>query len=190
MGEGWGDWYAKDFIVGQFPTLDTAASAEVHMGEYTDVTLNSIRAQALDCAVTAGAGLCPANGSAGSGGFTYADFARISGGGAEVHFDGEIWAQTLWDLRTAVGSPAARELVTQAMRLSPPEPSFLDMRNAILLADQAAGGTHRAQIWNVFAARGMGFFATTVDAADAAPIEDCLDRRRCRARRAARSPAA
>ena len=47
------------------------------------------------------------------------------------------------------------------MRLSPPEPTFLDMRNAILLADQAAGGGLRRQIWAVFAQRGMGYFATS-----------------------------
>ena len=47
------------------------------------------------------------------------------------------------------------------MRLSPPEPTFLDMRNAILLADQAAGQRDRTQIWAVFAQRGMGYFATS-----------------------------
>ena len=32
MGEGWSDWYAKDFLAG--PRADTAASGEIHMGEY------------------------------------------------------------------------------------------------------------------------------------------------------------
>jgi hypothetical protein len=58
------------------------------------------------------------------------------------------------------------------MELSPPEPSFLDMRNAILQADTVGGGTHRAQIWQVFATRGMGFFAGSVDSGDTAPVED------------------
>ena len=45
-----------------------------------------------------------------------------------------------------------RQLVTEAMRLSPPEPSFLDERNAIIQADQSLrGGTHVAAIWDVFA---------------------------------------
>ena len=74
--------------------------------------------------------------------------------------------QTLWDLRGVVGVAAARRLITDGMRLSPPEPSFLDMRNAILLADQAAGAAHRDQIWAVFAGRGMGYFAT------AEPLQD------------------
>ena len=58
------------------------------------------------------------------------------------------------------------------MRLSPPEPSFLDARNAILAADAAEGGTRQAAIWAVFAARGMGFYASTTGADDVAPIQD------------------
>jgi hypothetical protein len=58
------------------------------------------------------------------------------------------------------------------MELSPPEPSFLDMRNAVLQADTVGGGTFRTQIWEVFANRGMGYFASSVDSGDAAPVED------------------
>ena len=42
-----------------------------------------------------------------AGGYTYASFGKINGS-PEVHADGEIWAQTLWQLRTAVGAPVAR----------------------------------------------------------------------------------
>ena len=100
---------------------------------------------------------------------------RIWSGGAEVHADGEIWAQTLWDLRQVVGVGATRFLVTEAMRLSPRNPSFLDMRNAILQANQVGVLNGRpdeeAMIWQVFAARGMGYFAATEDAEDTTPIE-------------------
>jgi hypothetical protein len=59
------------------------------------------------------------------------------------------------------------------MELSPANPSFLDMRNSILLADQVVyGGSNNSKIWNVFAARGMGWFAGAVDGDDAAPVED------------------
>ena len=171
MGEGWSDWYAKDYLVSEFPGLDTLAAGDVHMGIYTDAATNSIRSQGLDCPVGASATACPGRGLAGSGGYTYGDFGRISGG-PEVHYDGEIWAETLWDLRTAIGSSDAVRLVTQGMRLSPPEPTFLDMRNAILLADQAAGGTRRDAIWTVFAARGMGYYATSTGSGDTSPLED------------------
>jgi hypothetical protein len=159
MGEGWSDWYAKDFLVSQFPGLDGPGNGDVHMGVYTDAVANSIRKQGLDCPVV------------GCSGLTYGDFGKIVGY-PEVHYDGEIWAQTLWDLRKAVESDAAERLVTQAMRLSPPEPSFLDERNAILAADAAAGGTLRDGIWTVFAARGMGYFASTTGSDDTSPVED------------------
>ncbi|MDA0165128.1 M36 family metallopeptidase [Solirubrobacter ginsenosidimutans] len=160
MGEGWSDWYAKDFLVSQFPGLDSAAAGDVDMGAYVDASPRTLRTQGLDCPVNVVAVTCPGVGAAGSGGYTYGDFGKIAGG-MEVHADGEIWAETLWDLRGAVGSVDARRLITDGMRLSPPEPSFLDERNAILLADQAAGGGRRAAIWSVFAARGMGYYAST-----------------------------
>src|ERR1700709_2820204 len=50
------------------------------------------------------------------------------------------------------------------MRLSPSKPTFIDERDAILLADQVAGGTFHSQIWSVFAARGMGYSAKTTSA--------------------------
>ena len=63
-------------------------------------------------------------------------------------------------------------LITAALPLSPPEPTFLDMRNAILQADAAAGGTFHARIWSVFATRGMGYFASADDGNDTTPLED------------------
>ena len=66
----------------------------------------------------------------------------------EVHADGEIWGETLWDLRTALGSKLAESLVTRAMELSPANPSYLDERNAILMADQVVnGGKANKKIW-------------------------------------------
>jgi hypothetical protein len=173
MGEGWSDWYAKDLLAAEGFQPDTGAPGEVDMGAYVDAVPHQIRSQALDCPVGADAVACPApsGGTAGPGGYTYGDFGRIADG-PEVHADGEIWAQTLWDLRGALGPQVSRAIVTEAMRLSPAEPSFLDMRNAILQADQASGGVHVAAIWAVFAARGMGFFAGAEDGADTAPVED------------------
>ena len=93
---------------------------------------------------------------------------RPVAGGPEVHADGEIWAQTLWDLRQRLiaataapaGSDLAEQLITDGMRLSPPEPSFLDMRNAILQADAGAAAARTAtRSGSLFAARGMGYFA-------------------------------
>ena len=64
-------------------------------------------------------------------------------------------------------------LVTRAMELSPANPSYLDERNAILQADKAtAKGAHQDAIWKVFAKRGMGYFAGSIDGDDTAPVED------------------
>jgi extracellular elastinolytic metalloproteinase len=46
------------------------------------------------------------------------------------------------------------------------------MRNSILMADKVAHGDLRDEIWEVFAKRGMGFFAGTIDGDDPAPVED------------------
>jgi extracellular elastinolytic metalloproteinase len=115
---------------------------------------------------------CPAAGGGGPGGYTYADLGEIAGG-PEVHADGEIWVQTLWQLRELLGSAVTESLVTRGMELSPPEPSFLDMRNAILQADEVVfGGSHQDALWAVFAERGMGYFAASTDGSDVRPVAD------------------
>lgn len=168
MGEGWSDWYAMDYLVQQGYVADTNADGEVAVGEYvTDNSVSGIRNQPLDCSVGSSASACPGTlTSHGTGGFTYADLGRVGAYDAstprfEVHDDGEIWSETLWDLRKALGASTARRLITNAMRLSPANPSFLDERDAILVADQNAGGTNHDAIWQVFANRGMGYGATT-----------------------------
>jgi hypothetical protein len=172
MGEGWSDYYAKDLLVSSGHETDTAEPAEVHMGVYMDRVANSTRFQAIDCPVGAAAAKCPAGTASGPGGFTYGDFGRIYGSPPrpEVHADGEIWAQTLWDLRTAIGAPEALRLITSGLRMTPREPTFLDARNAILQADQASGGEWHTAIWSVFARRGMGVNAGMNSGVD--PIED------------------
>ncbi|WP_049793302.1 M36 family metallopeptidase [Conexibacter woesei] len=171
MGEGWSDWYALDFLVADDLQPDTVADGEIRLAASLDGGALSLRRQALDCPLSTVAPECRRAGG-GTGGYTYADYGSI-GGGPEVHDDGEIWAQTLWDLRRAVGAETARGLITRAMELSPPEPTFLDMRNAILQADQAAtGGALANTIWQVFAARGMGYFASALDANDTSPVAD------------------
>jgi hypothetical protein len=174
LGEAWSDWYAADFLNAQGFLPDTPASGEVRHGAYVSWGNNISRREPVDCAVGAPASVCPGGFSTGPGGFTYGDYGRVSVfGGAESHADGEIWAQTLWDLRTVLGSSTTENLVTRAMELSPPRPSFLDERNAILQADMvASGGSNAATIWSVFAHRGMGFFAGSVNNADAQPAED------------------
>ena len=160
MGEGWSDWYSLDFLAASLPGFeDPGVNGDARMGAYVDGTA-SIRHEAIDC---------PVGGPVGCSGYTYGDFGKIYGAGPEVHADGEIWAQTLWDLRRALGSAEAEKVVTAGLRITPPEPTYLDARNAILDAD---GGAHADAIWQVFAARGMGYYASTTGSEDVTPLED------------------
>jgi extracellular elastinolytic metalloproteinase len=64
-------------------------------------------------------------------------------------------------------------LVTRAMELSTSNPSYLDERNSILAADLVVNkGRNQTKIWQVFAARGMGWFAASADGDDVGPVED------------------
>jgi hypothetical protein len=172
MGEAWSDWYAMDFLVNLGFQKDTAAPGDVRIGNYVGVGQDLIRTQPMDCPVGTTSTACPGTPGAGSGGYTYGDFGKIIGQ-PEVHADGEIWGETLWDLRKVLGTKLSESLVTRAMELSPSNPSFLDMRNSILVADQVVNkGKANAKIWKVFASRGMGWFAGAVDGDDTAPVED------------------
>jgi extracellular elastinolytic metalloproteinase len=176
MGEAWSDWYAMDFLANEGFVRDTRADGDLRVGQYVGAGKDLIRTQPMDCAVASRSPKCPgipaATGvPAKPGGFTYGDFGKIAGG-PEVHADGEIWGETLWDLRTRIGSTAAESLVTRAMELSPANPSYLDMRNAILQADSVQGGRRNAAIWRVFAHRGMGYFAAALNGDDSTPFED------------------
>ena len=173
MGEGWSDFYSMDYLVEQGFVTDTAAEGEVVAGDYvTNDTPTGIRTNAIDCPIgSANATNCPGTAGAGPGGHDFGDMGKViayNGNTSfpffQVHADGEIWSETLWDLRKLIGAAATRGLVTEAMRLSPASPPFLDSRDAILLADQVAGGTYHTQIWTVFAARGMGYGATVTSA--------------------------
>lgn len=172
MGEAWSDWYAMDDLVAHGLQPDTARAGDVVLFQFDGEGVKLDRTEPIDCPVGTRAAACPGTPGAGRGGYTYGDYGKVAGY-PEVHSDGEIWAQTLWDLRGALGSHLTESLVTRAMELSPANPSFLDERNAILTADNAIYGGHdTATIWKVFAARGMGWFAGAADGDDAHPAED------------------
>ncbi len=181
MGEAWSDWYAFDELDRGGNLVDAPGVADVRLGSYEQGSQDLIRSEPMDCRVGSGDPDCPGTPAAGDGGYTFGDLGNVLGF-PEVHADGEIWAQTLWQLRDALiaehgraaGIARVEQLVTDAMRLSPPEPSFLDERNAILQADanDAPAGQDADTIWQVFASRGMGWFASIDSSADVRPIED------------------
>ena len=155
MGEGWGDWYALNYLHRE------ALYEKSVVGEYaTGNPTRGIRNWAYDENPT-----------------TFGDIGYDLTG-PEVHADGEIWTTTLWDLRKklvaqygqAQGSEVAARLVTDAMPLSAPDPSFLDMRDAILAADtDRYHGDNTDTIWTVFAHRGAGASAQSATGDDTNP---------------------
>ena len=86
----------------------------------------------------------------------------------EVHSQGEVWCMMLWEMRANLirklgpeaGNNLALQLVTDGLKLSPPNPNFVQARDAILLAERMwSGGTNSAELWSAFAKRGLGFNA-------------------------------
>ena len=88
---------------------------------------------------------------------TYEDFG--ADGLTDSHNEGEIWAGALWRLRARIGAAAADRLVLEGIRLTPCEATFVQARDAILMADQADGSRYRSAIWDIFAGRGLGYSA-------------------------------
>jgi hypothetical protein len=92
----------------------------------------------------------------------------LCGPGCDPHADGEAWSGTLWDLRRTLvdqlgsaGVETAERLVVEALRYTPCRPTFLQARDGVLLADAALhGGGHHCLLWDVFAARGLGWSAS------------------------------
>ncbi|MEV0804877.1 M36 family metallopeptidase [Micromonospora sp. NPDC050200] len=161
MGEGWGDWYALNYLYGK--KLATTAV----VGQYATGNLErGIRNWSYDKNPT------------GFGDIGY-DL-----GGAEVHSDGEIWTAILWDMRKALvarygetaGGEMAARLVTDAMPLSPADPSFIDMRDSIRTA---LGNRYHSRsdytavvdtVYDAFAKRGLGLHAASNGGDDTDPI--------------------
>jgi extracellular elastinolytic metalloproteinase len=186
MGEGWSDWYAMDYLFGH-----GFASGPVNVGFFMNGNRSgepfsgTLRTQPMNCrpgasTTTDGGDDCHGSAQAGDGGYTYGDYGKVVGY-PEAHGDGEIWAQALWQLRDDLvaaygptdGLSRARRLVTEGLRLTPPAPSMLDARNAILAAETATtGGQDRGLVWDDFAGRGMGYFASAVDGNDVEPVQD------------------
>jgi hypothetical protein len=72
----------------------------------------------------------------------------------------EMRANLIRKLGSEAGNNLALQLVTDGLKLSPPNPNFVQARDAILLADRMwSGGTNAPEIWSAFAKRGLGFNA-------------------------------
>ncbi|HVR35527.1 MAG TPA: extracellular metalloproteinase, partial [Methylomirabilota bacterium] len=82
-----------------------------------------------------------------------------------VHRIGEVWCVMLWEARANLidkygfetGNELILQLVTDALNLTPPNPTFVEARDAILLADLINhAGVNYVDLWSAFAKRGLG----------------------------------
>ena len=136
MGEGWSDYWAI--------TINNDGA----VGEYVVNSAVGIRRAVYTVPAAA----------------VHDSYADVGSGGFEVHNDGEVWAVTLWDLRTQLGKAKTDLLVLNGMKFTPTRPSFLNARDGILQADQNLnGGANSCAIWTVFARHGMGVSAVGND---------------------------
>lgn len=181
MGEGWSDFYALSLLndtnadnpngryaSGAYATyklgglLDNYAYGIRRFPYSTDNTVNPLTWADVDDvtnSLTGGIAPSPLN---------------FNGNGAlEVHNVGEVWALTLWEVRSRViadpagangnvptGNHTMLQLVTDGLKLTPIDPTFTAARDAILEADCATNAcANEASIWGGFADRGLGYGA-------------------------------
>ncbi|MFY9556951.1 MAG: M36 family metallopeptidase [Blastocatellia bacterium] len=143
MGEGWSDFFAISFLTGDQP-LDGAHAA----GSYVTGRARGVR----NYPYSTRQDIDP---------LTFGDIRSYT----EVHAQGTVWCSMLWDMRQAfierygfqLGKDAAERLVISGLKATPLAPTFVDARDAILLADRLTnGGANQALIWRAFAGRGLG----------------------------------
>lgn len=157
MGEGWSDFIALAL------TAKPSDRANTSRGVGTFVQRQA----------TTGRGIrrYPYTSDMNTNPLTYGDIVS----NPAVHDLGEVWSVTLWDLYWAFvdlygwnadltnmnsGNAKAIKLVMDGMKIQPCTPGFLDGRNAILAADRANfAGQNECLIWDVFARRGLGYYA-------------------------------
>ncbi len=108
-----------------------------------------------------------------SGGIAASPLNFSANGACEVHNIGEIWCNTLWEVRSRIiadpagangdvptGNNKMLQIVTDGMKMTPLNPSFIDARDALIASDAAANASaNELWIWQGFADRGLGYNA-------------------------------
>jgi hypothetical protein len=97
----------------------------------------------------------------------------------QIHNAGEVWAVTLWEARDRLierhgaveGNRRILQYVTDGMKLSPLNPTFLQARDSIIIAANTADPSDVARLWAGFAIRGMGSGASVNSTSPASVTE-------------------
>lgn len=192
MGEGWSDFYALAFLSEPGDDLDAAygfggyvtKQLSVLRENYyfgirrypysTDLSKNPLTFKDIDPAQISPHPGVPMN--------PLYSFSPLQA--AEVHAQGEVWCAMLWEARAnlirkhgfSVGNQLILQLVTDGMKLSPPNPTFTQARDAIILADLVNNsGANYGDLWAAFAKRGLGFSAIAANTATTSGIVEAYD---------------
>lgn len=152
-GEGWSDWYALMMTGGDVDHRGIATYLRFQMPSGT-----GIRPARYSTSMT----INP---------YTFGNIGSLS----VPHGVGFVFASMLWEMTQGLiaehgydpdlytgtgGNNIALQLVTDALKLQPCEPGFVDSRDAILLADEIMNdGANQCIIWDAFAKRGLGYSA-------------------------------
>ena len=96
-------------------------------------------------------------------------------GQGNTHPRGELLTTLLWDIHwmftdlygfdpdltnSDAGNVRGIQLAFDALKAAPCQPTFVDIRDAVLAVDN---GEHNCELWDLFARRGIGFFADPQD---------------------------
>ncbi len=172
MGEGWSDYYARALLSNAAENVDGlyASGSYVTKNYYYGIrrfpyaVRSNIGANGKPHNPTTFADTDPAQIDLSDGAFPPA----FVGAANEVHNIGDVWANTLLEMRANLihalgyptGNPRSIQIVTDGMKLDPVNPTLIDSRNSILAANCAGfAGANELNIWQGFSLHGMGFRA-------------------------------
>ena len=164
QGEGFSDWF------GLMITLGENDSPSIPRGVATYSAGQNIDGQGIRNA--------PYSPDFNVNNYTYSDTNNTTSV-SQPHGVGFVFATMLWDLTWAFideygfdpdlsngngGNNKIMQLVIDGLKLAPCSSGFVDMRDAILLADELTNeGANKCLIWSKFAARGLGYLADQGD---------------------------
>jgi extracellular elastinolytic metalloproteinase len=137
LGEGWSDFFA------------CVASGQNVVGAWLSDQAGGIRGAPYDSAYPG-------------------QFGQLGQGRyRSIHAAGEIWCAALLELSRAIGPALCAQIVLDALRLAPANPTFLQARDAVLRAIDALQTADtqalREQAWRAFTRFGMGPAAVAND---------------------------
>jgi uncharacterized repeat protein (TIGR01451 family) len=186
MGEGWSDFYARSLLSSADEDVDGiyafgAYATNLATAGYTSNAYYGIRRFPYAVKTNVGPNGKPHNPltladtnvntiDLTDGAFPRGPFGAGGRAGAvSVHNIGEVWCMALLEVRArvihrlgyAAGNQRMLQLVTDAMKLDPINPTLINARDSLLAADAAGFGNQDEQdIWAGFSTRGIGFGAT------------------------------